>query len=139
MQTVERMIATSPSRGTNANTSGMAECILACVECAQACIACADACLAEKQVLELRRCIRLNQDCADICDTTARVLSRLYEGDRMVLRAQVEACAVSCATCGAECQRHGHHHEHCKVCAEACRRCEEECRKLMQLAGGAKA
>ena len=139
MQTVERMIATSPSRGSRPNATGIAECISACVECAQACVACADACLAEKQALELRKCIRLNQDCADICEVTARVLSRLYDADTGILRAQLEACALSCATCGTECDRHAGHHEHCRVCAEACRRCENECRKLTRLLGTAQA
>ena len=130
MQTIERMLSTSPSRSSA--PPALASCIAACLECGQACVACADACLAEKQVADLRRCIRLNQDCADICDVTARVLSRLFDADTAILRAQLEVCALSCATCGAECHRHAAHHEHCKVCAEACRRCEEECRKLLQ-------
>ena len=52
------------------------ECIEACVECAQACTACADGCLGEDRVAELTKCIRTETDCADICDTTGRVLSR---------------------------------------------------------------
>ena len=46
------------------------------VACAQACTACADACLSEETVAELRKCIRTDLDCADICAATARVLSR---------------------------------------------------------------
>jgi len=135
MQSIERMISSSPKR-SNA-TTGLAECIAACLECAQACVACADACLAEKQVMDLRRCIRLNQDCADICEVTARVLSRLSEPDVGILRSQLEACALGCATCGAECHRHGNHHEHCKVCSEVCRRCEEVCRRMLRTVGEA--
>jgi hypothetical protein len=137
MQTIERMISSSPNRSHAA--AGLRECIAACVECEQACVACADACLAEKQVTDLRRCIRLNQDCADICGITARVLSRLSDPDAGVVRAQLELCALSCATCGTECDRHGDHHEHCKICAEACRRCEDLCRKMLRSIGSAKA
>jgi hypothetical protein len=129
MQTVERMISTSPSKSPL--KTGLVECIATCGECAQACVACADACLAEEQVAELQRCIRLDEDCADICGTTARLLSRLLQPDVGVLRAQLEACALICASCGAECERHAQRHEHCKVCAEACKRCENHCRKAL--------
>ena len=88
-------------------------------------------CLAEAQVAELRRCIRLNQDCADICSITARLVSRLLQPEVGVLRAQLEACALICASCGAECRKHAQHHEHCTVCADACRRCDEQCRKAL--------
>jgi hypothetical protein len=130
MQTIERMISTS--RGQSPLTTGAVDCIAACVECAAACVACADACLLEQNVAALRRCIRLNQDCADLCAATARVLSRLSDGDIRALRHQLEACALICATCGAECRQHAQHHEHCKVCADVCRRCEEQCRKAVR-------
>ena len=138
MQTIERMISTSPNRAAVA-TAGLADCVAACLECEQACIACADACLGEKQIMDLRRCIRLNQDCADICGATARVASRLFESDPAILSAQLEACMRACATCGTECHHHASHHEHCKICAEACQRCEEHCRKALHSIGAAKA
>ena len=50
-------------------------CIAACFECAQVCTACADACLAEDVVADLTKCIRTNLDCADVCETTGRVVS----------------------------------------------------------------
>jgi hypothetical protein len=49
------------------------EVIDACLACAQACTTCADACLGEADVTELRDCIRLNSDCAEVCDATARI------------------------------------------------------------------
>ena len=137
MQTIERMISTSPVKSAG-STTGLPACISACIECMQACVACADACLAEARVEKLRRCIRLNQDCADICGVTSLVLTRLSEADPGVLRAQLEACALTCATCGAECQHHAHQHEHCKVCAEACHRCEDACRQVLRALGAAK-
>ena len=117
----------------------MAECVDACVACELACVACADACLGERELASLRKCIRLNLDCADVCGTTARVLSRLFDPDIELVRSQLEACARACATCGAECYRHAGKHEHCKVCGDACRRCEAECRKLLRELNVAKA
>jgi hypothetical protein len=110
----------------------LAACIEACVECAQACASCADACLSEDDVQDLRKCVRLNLDCDDICSATGRVLTRQTEYDAPVSRAQLEACRQACATCGEECERHAGHHEHCRICAEACRRCETACAELLE-------
>jgi len=105
------------------------------LECAQACTACADACLRESDVEDLRACIRLNLDCADICETTARVLSRHTGFDANLARATLEACAQACRSCGDECARHAAMHEHCRVCADACRRCEKACHELIAALG----
>lgn len=43
------------------------------LNCGQVCTSCADACLAEERVAQLRQCIRLNLDCADLCVTTAQL------------------------------------------------------------------
>lgn len=135
----QEMISThssTPSLDPNA----LASCIDACFDCAQACTACADACLGEEQVQNLVRCIRLNLDCADICDTAGRVLSRQTEPDRNLVRSQVEALAQAVKACGDECERHADKHEHCRVCMEACRRCEESCRSVLsELQGVAQA
>lgn len=103
----------------------------AAVTCSQACTACADACLSEDMVADLRACIRLNLDCADICSATVRILSR-HTGDSVdVTRAQLEACIAACRACGNECVQHASMHEHCAVCADACRACEAACRELL--------
>ncbi len=134
--TSQRMLQTHPSPA-HIDQAALLECIAACFECSQSCTACADACLAEQQVQTLIRCIRLNLDCADICETTGQMLSRQTEPDWSMLRAQLQACAAACRACGAECDRHAGHHEHCRVCADACRRCETACNRLLQsLASG---
>jgi hypothetical protein len=79
----------------------------------------------------LRRCIALNLDCADICGATATVMTRQFEANRAVLRAQLESCAVVCEACAAECEKHGKMHAHCAACADACTRCAEACRALL--------
>ncbi len=101
-------------------------------ECADACLACADACLGEEQVQNLVRCIRLNTDCAEICEVTGKLLSRQTEPDNAVIQAQLQACIAVCRSCAAECDRHASMHEHCRICAEACRACEEACMELAE-------
>jgi hypothetical protein len=74
MTYAQRMIETNPSQ-TPAASAALAECIEACFDCAQACTACADAYLGEEDVQMLVRCIRLDLDRADVCESTARRLS----------------------------------------------------------------
>lgn len=116
---------------------GLAACIDACFDCAQACNACADACLGEKQLDMLRRCIRLNQDCRDVCIATGSIVSRQQQPEMELLRRQLELCMLACQLCAVECEKHAQHHEHCRICAEACRACEKACREA--LAGGVSA
>lgn len=101
------------------------------IMCSQACTMCADACLSEEMVDPLKTCITRNLDCADICATTAQVLSRQTGFDIAIARTQLEACVIACMSCGAECAMHADMHEHCRVCAEACSRCERACRELL--------
>lgn len=130
MEAVNRVLASTPNRPM-IERSSLAECIDACATCGLSCIACADACDGETRYLStLRRCVRLNLDCADICEVTARVLSRQLAADADVLRAQIEACSVACAACAEECESHADTHEHCRACAAACRACEEHCRRV---------
>jgi hypothetical protein len=70
------MLDTYPADLGNVDKQALADCIDVCFDCAQTCTACADACLSESMVAELTKCIRTNLDCADICDTTGRLLSR---------------------------------------------------------------
>ena len=128
--TISRMLDTHPAEAT-LDEQLLVDCLRACVECAQACTSCADACLSEEMVADLRGCIRLNLDCADVCEATARVLTRRTAFDAVLAQALLEACAVACRGCGDECSQHADMHEHCRVCADACRRCEEACDRLL--------
>lgn len=129
-QTVTSMIDTYPAEMT-IDRELLAKCVAACIECAQACTACADACLSEEMVADLRKCIRTDLDCADVCETTGRILSRHTGYDANLSRAVLEACAQACSTCAEECERHASMHDHCRICAEACRRCEDACREIL--------
>jgi hypothetical protein len=125
-----KMIETNPS-ASPFEVRGMSSCIDACFDCAQTCAACADACLGESQIDMLRRCIRLNEDCRDICIATGSIVSRQQQPDLDVLRKQLESCALVCATCASECEKHADKHEHCRICAEACRACERACSEAL--------
>ena len=106
-----------------------------CLECTQVCTACADADLGERMVTDLVKCARLNLDCADVCQATARVLTRQTGFDRDMTRAVVQACAQACKVSGDECDRHAQLHEHCRVCAEVCHRCQHVCEEVLAAIG----
>ncbi|MFI8993176.1 four-helix bundle copper-binding protein [Streptomyces sp. NPDC053542] len=131
MSMTAKMLGTHPVDLGRAGREALVSCIDQVLECAQACTVCADACLAEEQPAELRRCIRTDLDCADVCAATARVLSRYTGEDAGMVRDVLETCATVCLACGAECERHAKTHEHCAVCAEACRSCADACRALL--------
>lgn len=128
------MLETYP-KSINLDRVKLAATIDALRSCTQACTACADACLSEDVVAELTKCIRTNLDCADVCDTTARVLSRHTEYDANLSRSLLEACVTACRSCGDECAAHAGRHEHCRICADSCRACEQACRELLAAMG----
>jgi hypothetical protein len=127
---VEEMLNTHPGIAVYDRTL-LLECIEACFDCGQACVACADACLGERDPAQLVACIRLNNDCADICETTGKILSRQTALDRNVVQAVIQACATICGACATECEKHASRMEHCRVCADACRICEEACQRVL--------
>ena len=129
MDRLEAVLRTHPHPASEAGDEALA-CIRASAECAAACTACADACLSEERVEDLVRCIRLNLDCADICEVTGRVIARPSRRDEPTLEAVLDACATICRACADECESHAEM-EHCEFCAEACRVCAEACEKMV--------
>jgi hypothetical protein len=123
---VRELIDTHPAE-INLDRDLIADAVQATMQCAQSCTACADACLSEQQVDQLRKCNRTDLDCADICETTARVLSRHTGHDANITRTQLEACN----SCGDQCAQHANMHEHCRICAKECHRCAEACQLLL--------
>jgi hypothetical protein len=130
MSYARQMLDTYPHT-LNADADVLAAAIDALTDCAQACIADTDADLSEQNITEMAKCIRLCLDCADVCTATIGVTSRQAEYDVDVAKPLLEACTAICRSCGYECERHAHMHEHCRICAEACRRCEQACRELL--------
>jgi hypothetical protein len=119
------MSAIELSRYLRSSNQEFHACLEACVECWLACEMCSDACLGEENVSMMVRCIRLDRECAEMCQAAARAMVR---GSEMVA-AICRACAELCEACAAECESHSHH-DHCRICAEACRRCAQECRAM---------
>ncbi len=131
---VEAIAATHPRVGGRIEQA-LARCIELCFDCSQACASCADACLGEDSVAELRQCIRLNLDCSDVCVAAGLIASRQTGSNATFVRSMLRTCAEACRLCGAECDRHGSHHEHCRVCAEVCHACARACDEAMGQAG----
>jgi len=131
MSALLRILQAHPRRESKVHVEALADCADACYDCAASCVACADACLAMDDVKPFTRCISINHDCADICFTTGKLLSRQTELDWVVLRGQLSACSSACLACADECDRHAAGHSYCAACAQACRRCEEACSSLL--------
>jgi hypothetical protein len=126
-----RQILASSGRKSPLDSALLGDALDALNECIQACIADTDADLGEKDLADMVRCIRLCLQCTDVCVASGGVLSRPAEYDTNVVGPLLESCVAICQSCGDECERHAHDHEHCRICAEACRRCESACRKLL--------
>jgi hypothetical protein len=131
---VQQMWDAYPGKGAVQPAPEVLACIQACLDCAQACVACADACIGEENPRPLARCIRLNQDCANLCEVTAKVFSRQTLRDDFVSRAVLQACLAACRACAEECEKHAKAMKHCEVCADACRACEKACDRLLAAA-----
>jgi hypothetical protein len=130
MTDTREMLDASPS-GVPLGVAEVAAAIDACLNCVQSCTSCADADLVEPDVAEMRACIALCRDCADVCDLVARILSRPAQSDDVVVHRLLQACVRECAICTEECARHAEHHRHCATCATACRACEVACKALL--------
>jgi len=96
--------------------------------CVAECNHCATACLNEENVKSLAICIKLNIDCAQVCQLTTSLIARSSEHANHLL----EECAEICEKCAVECERHSDM-EHCRQCAEACRACAEACSLLTEM------
>jgi hypothetical protein len=111
--------------------AAVAAAIDACLNCLQTCTSCSDADLAEDDVAEMRTCIALCLNCADVCQLTARVLSRPAHWDHFVVHRLLQACVRTCTGSAEECARHAKHHRHCAICEKACRACITACSALL--------
>jgi len=131
MKSVASVLSTHPFASASSFQNALIPALQHLAACIEACTSCADACLAEDTVVQLRRCIRLNLDCADICSTTSRILSRQTESVGDLLHAQLHACVLACGLCADECHHHRKMHEHCLHCEQCCRKCQEACNLLL--------
>lgn len=131
MNRTEQMLKTHPQQSTM-STREILDCLEACMECQEICNACADACVGEENVSTLSRCIRLNNDCADICEMAGRILSRQNSTDWDLVESVLSNVILASNLCADECEKHEGHHEHCRICAEVCRNCAEVCHGMIE-------
>ncbi len=110
-------------------------------ECAGVCLACADACTAEtdpKMIAMSAKCMRLDNDCSDLCTVAARILTRQTGYDAPTTFAVIDAVRASLRACADACAEM-EKSEHCQTCAQVCRDTEKLLTRVvkeMQAAGG---
>ena len=131
MMTDTREILDASPNGVPLGVVEVAAAIDACLGCFQACTTCADADLAEDDVNEMRTCIALCLNCADVCQVTARVLSRPAHWEHFVAHRLLQACVRTCTSSAEECAKHAEHHRHCAICEKVCRVCIQACSALL--------
>jgi hypothetical protein len=130
MTDTNEMIDAVPG-GVPLGTGAVATAIDACLRCVQSCTTCANADVAEDDVVEMRTCIVRCLNCADVCDATARLLSRPAYSDPAVIHPLLQTCIRACTSSAEECARHAPHHVHCAFCERVCRACVEACTALL--------
>lgn len=109
-------------------------------KCAEACAACMRACEegfhhCYRQVTsgktEHAKAMHLCVDCGEICGTSSKLVARM--SPLMVFTCQ--ACAESCETCLAECEKF--QDIEMKAVVESLRACAKSCREMVKEMGGA--
>jgi hypothetical protein len=103
----------------------MQQCIQDCTDCHRICVETIGHCLEQGGRHAEPSHIRLLQDCAQICQTSADYMIR---GSKLHT-ATCAVCADICERCAADCEQFGDD-QGMKRCAEVCRRCAESCREM---------
>lgn len=104
------------------------QCIDICMECADSCDRTATHCLSMGGEHASQEHQTLLHDCADICLTAARFMSR---GSHQHPRT-CAVCAEICRLCADDCERLANGDRMMQQCAEFCRRCAESCEKMAE-------
>ena len=110
-------------------TKEMQQCIDECLNCYSICLQTVQHCLELGGKHAEASHIRVLDDCAEICQTSAGFMLR---GSPMHARV-CGVCAEVCRECERECRRMGDD-ETMRECADACRRCAESCERMAKAA-----
>jgi hypothetical protein len=100
-------------------------CIQNCVQCHQFCEQTLQHCLQMGGLHAAQNHIRLLQDCAAFCATSADFMMR----DSALHSRVCAVCAEICVACAIDCERMSSD-KIMQACAEACRRCADSCSKM---------
>jgi len=126
---VLEILRSNPEKPTHPGP--LSRCIDACFTCVETCTACADACLSERDLSNLVACIRLNQDCAAVCNATGNILARSNKAGHRQLLEALANCIAFCRACAKECSKHSEMRKHCGVSAEVCTICADACSVML--------
>ena len=105
--------------------ASMQDCITNCLDCHSVCLATIVHCLEKGGGHAAPEHIRLMQDCAQICITSADLMLRGSPMHQMMCR----ICADICAACADDCSKLADD-EAMVLCAETCRRCAQSCAEM---------
>lgn len=112
-------------------SSVLAPIVDALSECEEAVTVCAASMLGAERFEHRRVAVLHDLNCANVLAATRQLLSRATE-DTVLLRAQLEACAIACRRSHETCSHHAAHHEHCRLCSQATQRAAEACDEAME-------
>ena len=104
----------------------MQECIDNCLNCHAICVQTAAHCLEMGGKHAAPEHIRLLQDCAQICATSADFMLRGSD----LHRRTCGVCAEACRACAEDCERMAGNDELMRRCAEICRKCADSCERM---------
>jgi hypothetical protein len=104
----------------------MRDCIQACTDCHEICLETISHCLSMGGKHADPAHIKLLQDCAQICATSADFMLRGSEYHAETCG----TCAILCEACADSCESMADGDELMMRCAETCRACAESCRSM---------
>ncbi len=114
------------SHAAQSASHDMQQCMQNCTECHRVCLETIQPCLSLGGKHASPEHIRLLQDCAQICATSADFMIR---GSELHTRT-CGVCAEICRRCAEECASVTDGDAQMQRCAEVCRRCAESCRQM---------
>lgn len=105
--------------------ASMQDCITNCLECHSVCLSTIPHCLSKGGEHTAAGHIRILQDCAEICMTSADFMLRRSPLHPMICR----ICAGVCEICADDCTKMADD-EQMVLCIETCRRCAASCAEM---------
>jgi hypothetical protein len=100
--------------------------LIAAIDALGACAKASNACaMAMVKSGDMAAEVQQALDCADVCDSTERVLSRGPAPDPRVVAAVVDAAIAACEASAAACGAHAEHHAHCGLHSRSAQACAD--------------
>ncbi|MDT3424623.1 putative Fe-S center protein [Paenibacillus forsythiae] len=102
------------------------DCIESCLKCMNACNVSYVSSLKEYDLAELRQCIRMDRECADICAFAIEAMARQSPFVADICRLCAEICEATARESGRYKQTY------CQDCIRACLECADACRQISE-------